>query len=435
MMNAPLYLFLIYVLSLISYLLLLTVFRLKPSVRFWILGIGVVLCLAYGYYSQNALRIIPSALAFLCAFASLRGSLISNLHTFSLIFLLNECITGIWGCLFIMIYTDTSDEIPTVLLEYILSIITYLIIIAAKYALAAIHPNKSASYYSPHRIRLSYISVIVMAISLILTVSVLKHLINPASSDFMWYFTLALIILAYLGIGGVAILFDFTLTSNQNMKEMLQQEQLNSDIMKGYNQALLDQDNAIRTYRHDINNHLLSLQHLISSNDTASAEDYLHSMITGLSETNVTVVPTGNTLVDAISNYYIGLLPSRKIFHLRAALPEVLPIDSYSFTTIYANLLQNAVEAVLSQASDDTKTIFVTLRQTDHFLQAVIENTYTEHSEKQYIHNSSSKLNHGFGLTNVKKTIITLNGSITLNADAGMFKVAVALPIASDKST
>lgn len=435
MMSTPLYLFLIYTLSLISYFLLLSVFTLKRSVRFWILCTGAILCLAYGLYSQTALRIIPSTLAFLCAFFSLRGSLISNIRFFSLIFLLNECITGIWGCVFIIIQADTSEGQSFTLLEYVFSIITYLTIIVGKRALANARPNKEDTYFSSRRIRLSYISVIVMAVSLILTVSVLKYLIRLASSDFMRFFTLALIMLAYLGIGGVAALFDFTLTSNQKMREMLQQEQLTSDIMNGYNQALLEQDNAIRTYRHDINNHLLSLQHLISSNKTASAEEYLHSMISELSKTRITVTPTGNTLVDAISNYYMGLLPERDIFHIQATLPEILPVDLYSFTTIYANLLQNAVEAVLSQPSDDVNRISVTLRQTDHFLQTVIENTYAEHSEKQYIHISSNSRNHGFGLNNVRKTVSNLNGSITVNAEAGVFKVAVALPIASYKST
>lgn len=429
MMAEPFYPILIYSLSLISYVLLLIVFTGKPSVRYWVPCIGTVLCVIYVNSVQVPLRIIPSTLAFLCVFFSLRGSLVSVIRTFSLMFLLNECITGIWGCIFIMLYADASAKRPTVLLEYVLSITTYMIIIVVRHSLIRKCPKTKSSHLSSRRIRLSYYSVILMAVSLVFTVAVLKYLINLTSSGFMWYFTIALIIFAYLGIGGVAMQFDFTLTSNQHMKEMLQQEQLTSAIMHGYNQALQEQDAAIRTYRHDINNHLLSLQHLIDSNDQESACNYLKSMVSALSDTKVTVTPSGNTLVDAISNYYMGLLPDKSIFRIRASLPEVLPVDSYSFTTIYANLLQNAVEAVLSQDSHLDPSISVTLKQTYHFLQVVIENSFSNRVEKHYIHGSSDIKNHGFGLINVKKTVATLNGTFSISEEGTLFKVSVALPL------
>ena len=87
---------------------------------------------------------------------------------------------------------------------------------------------------------------------------------------------------------------------------------------------------------------------------------YISSMQGTLQAIRNSVYATGNAMIDILTNYYLSYLPSTEFVRIKGILPETLPFDPYFFNTGYANLLQNAVEAILDMPTVSTPKLNIT---------------------------------------------------------------------------
>lgn len=390
-------------------------------------GLVIVAILSLVYTSQTV-HISIYAISAVSFLLSLREKYTVRIHDFILLFLVFECITGIWECILAWALWEGELRDDATFLPKFLSLILFLFILGIKQFCS--RHFASPRRITPDRFRNTlYYTIILMATGMMFTISALRHAYSTSVSAGYRIVLIIIILIAYLSIGGTAILYSLLSETNQKMQELLQQEQLSNLMQKQYYTALLDMESDTRKYRHDINNHLMSISHMAKSGDINKIVDYIASMQGSLDEIRGRVHITGNTLVDILTNYYLSQLPSAEFVKIQGVLPETLPIDPYLFNTTYANHLQNAIEAVIAMSNIDTPILNITFSLGEQYFRYVVENSFDSGNKKIYLQNNGSKKDHGFGISNAENAISKLHGQIKTLSTGNTFITTVVIPL------
>jgi Signal transduction histidine kinase regulating citrate/malate metabolism len=183
-----------------------------------------------------------------------------------------------------------------------------------------------------------------------------------------------------------------------------------------------------KKFRHDYRNHLNSLQILCKEKRYEDVENYLDNIYERFNDYNK-YVSVCNSFVDAILNYYYQKINRSGIkFDVTGKMPIVCNIVMFDLCTIISNLLDNALEAVENNEGED-KWIEMTFRYDDLMIYCNVVNPYCGELNiyKNKIMTKKNAKNHGYGLTNVKKSVELYNGSIEIKTENGLFVVLIAL--------
>lgn len=217
------------------------------------------------------------------------------------------------------------------------------------------------------------------------------------------------------------------------------------EIMKSYDakfeKALLTQQNNayikqleiinqskenLKTFRHDIKNHALSLKYHIDNGDIESASEYLDNIFNFI-DYSKEYAKSGNTEIDSIINYKMDLAEQHNIkSKVELKVPEKLNINSFDLSIIIGNLLDNAIEAS-SKAEDKFINISVELDRSVLYIS--LYNSYDGNLKFEGGKLSTTKKieHHGLGLNSVEKSIEKYNGAINIHHDKKVFYVDVLL--------
>ena len=123
---------------------------------------------------------------------------------------------------------------------------------------------------------------------------------------------------------------------------------------------------------------------------------------------------SGNKILDVIFNYYISLLDEDVDVSLAGKLHEDLSLDEMELCTIFANLVQNAVEEIGRQEKGSKRFLKIQISQGKTYFQTQIRNSVSDGSweEGDFRTSKKDKRNHGLGLNNVEKVIKDHGGSL-----------------------
>lgn len=183
-----------------------------------------------------------------------------------------------------------------------------------------------------------------------------------------------------------------------------------------------------KKFRHDYKNHLNSLQILCKEKRYNDVEKYIEEISERLNEYNM-YISVCNSFVDAILNYYFQKMNKLHIrFIITGKMPNSCNIIMFDLCTIISNLLDNALEAVEKNKEND-RWIEMTFRYDDLMIYCNIINPYDGKlniNDNKIISKKNSK-NHGYGLSNIKRSVELYSGSIDIKTENGIFKVLIAL--------
>ena len=392
-------------------------FRLRFCVTGCIVG---AFCVVVFHVSTVAVYTLVSLFfAFLTFFVSVRDSA----PVLFLSFLMEECASGIVRCVF-LIRNRFDEGLRSHPAERICVLFLYVII----YVCVRLFKNRETLSETTLRIqRLRYVAVSLMAVFLTVSATVFSLVLNEISEIRLRIPVVASLILSYLGIGSVVLFYVNIHRTNRVLQETLQKERLYRELINGYYAALLEKETATRQFRHDIKNHLLGLSHYLTDGDADGAQAYLRSMQASFGDIDQAVKITGNPLTDALLNHYRACLPDPDCMRVKGLLPEELPLDAYLFTTVFANLLQNATEAALSFEDPKDACIRLEFSDTKNFCSFTIENAFSPHAPKKYLAPSRAD-GHGYGLKNAEAAIRKMNGTIRYATGENTFFVSVSIP-------
>ncbi|MBR5801027.1 MAG: sensor histidine kinase [Lachnospiraceae bacterium] len=113
-------------------------------------------------------------------------------------------------------------------------------------------------------------------------------------------------------------------------------------------------------------------------------------------------------------------------------VPESVGIEAIDLCSLFANLLDNAIEAC--EKSEDTmqKAISIHAGVRGGYLTIKTENTYSQpvvREKGKFLTSKSDSANHGYGLKLIDDIIRKYDGNLKIDAEAGIFKVVASLKV------
>lgn len=192
---------------------------------------------------------------------------------------------------------------------------------------------------------------------------------------------------------------------------------------------IVENDQKIRRFRHDVNAHLTALEQCIQSNDHEQLKAYVDRLRVETTKLEVQKF-TGLVAVDAIiSEWHQKALEEGIAWEWEGRFPEHTEIEAYDLCVLFSNLLSNAVEAARQVEEGREKKIQVSCGTFQEKICIRISNTCKEDVNAKGILSTtkSDRGNHGFGLMNVQNTVEKLHGEFKKSADQGIFQVEIVL--------
>lgn len=228
----------------------------------------------------------------------------------------------------------------------------------------------------------------------------LDQINDPNYNLLAMFCTLGLYISTFLAF----YLFVRSQRQNQIIRYQEQAEQQMRFQLQHMDETILSQ-NKLRAMRHDMNSHLIALKSFFDARDFEGGSRYIENLDDQFQQAALSV-NTGNNALDAIISAKKSLAESKGIaFHTKLKIQENLPIAPEDCSIIFGNALDNALEACERLPADAEKSINLFLQQDATTIFCKITNTAPPNTEKTFLTSKADKVNHGFGMKNIKEAL------------------------------
>ena len=188
----------------------------------------------------------------------------------------------------------------------------------------------------------------------------------------------------------------------------------------------------IRSFRHDIRNHLITMKELAIQEDSKQVIDYIEDLDFYNAQSDWGLVATtGNMTIDSLFNSkYLQMFRLDIQLKLTLEIPKELPFKAMDLTIVIGNLLDNAIEGA-GQVQGRSRIIEARMRFLRGNLYINVANSY----EGLLITKRDGLLettkenpdSHGLGMKLIQKTVQKYAGLFHFEADGKMFKTEVLL--------
>lgn len=181
---------------------------------------------------------------------------------------------------------------------------------------------------------------------------------------------------------------------------------------------------------HDIRNHMLALEKLYESSEGASAHDYANEIHNKLNKLGQTYY-SPNKMLNIIMNDKTQIMESNGItFEAKIGFLTWDFIRKIDLTTIFGNLLDNAIEA---SKEAEKKEITFNADKVRDFVSITISNTMKTIPKKNEVRFLTTKKEHqGLGLKNVERVVKAYQGDIQYEYDMERFTVRIMIPVGGE---
>lgn len=213
-------------------------------------------------------------------------------------------------------------------------------------------------------------------------------------------------------------LFGYMFKANNLENELKVFKNQNEIQFKYYSQMEKKYEDS-RKVIHDMKNHLQAIERLYASRETGEAQSYvedIYHMLNVLGEKYY----TDHHMLNIILNDKLQEAEREGIM-VRAAIGDVklTGIKDLDITTIFANLLDNAIEAAREIKND----AYIDLKM-DYFNEFIVVSIRNSMGKSE-----STKEGHmGIGLENVRYTLEKYHGTLHTGVENGAFQVNIMLP-------
>lgn len=199
-----------------------------------------------------------------------------------------------------------------------------------------------------------------------------------------------------------------------------------------YYQKLEQVTRETRAIKHDMKNHLIVMRGMAEKGDMTAVCDYLENLQSTMDNVSI-ILHTGNSIVDSIVNEKYEIATAKEIdMAVNIALPEEIDISPMDLCVMVANTLDNAIEACDKIESGKDKSISIYGRHERGYLSFIVSNTVVKDvhiSHDTIITDKADKLNHGYGLQNIKNSVKRNDGKLHIECKDQMFSIYIDVPL------
>lgn len=176
-------------------------------------------------------------------------------------------------------------------------------------------------------------------------------------------------------------------------------------------------------------NHLSALDYLNKSGETERFDSYMKTLISRTSvpfRNNI----TGIQMLDAILSlkYQVAKDNDASIKVNSTGVKHYPDVSEYCLSSIFANLLDNAIEGAGS-ADEKDREITVDITENAGCLNVRITNHYNENAQNDIIAAGKGHIHKGLGISIAKNAAEENNGMFEYTAENGIFTAMVVLPV------
>lgn len=202
-----------------------------------------------------------------------------------------------------------------------------------------------------------------------------------------------------------------------------------------YFQQYKEQQRETRRFHHDIRNHLLSLRMMLEQNKEGEVKEYLDSLLSNVSALSPEIA-TGDEMLDCILSVKAALMKQAGIaFSLDGLLEHELSWKPIDLCAVFANAMDNAIEACRKIPEEQERKIQFRIRKTEQYYCIEIRNTICggeDHCKLLYsdvpISSKPNQNLHGFGMQNMKQTIEKYGGFLQMDYQEHQVTVSLMIP-------
>ncbi len=192
----------------------------------------------------------------------------------------------------------------------------------------------------------------------------------------------------------------------------------------------------IRSIKHDMTNHILTLERLYAGNNTGEAAAYGKELKSALSQI-AGEIKSGNPVTDVILEEFKNEAERRKIrFRSDFYYPTGTSINAFDVSVILNNALQNAMENLTHSSENPGKSeelsISVLSYHRNNAYMIEISNSFTgnlQWDEEQGLPVTSKEKTegHGYGLSNIRMVARKYSGDIAIDLKDDEFCLSILL--------
>lgn len=377
-----------------------------------------VISFFYLAYNQPILNILANLIMFFSLTynykSTIKTRLIATVSVYTILMIIETVLMLLLQYFNISIFSRNSDiEIIAALI--IMRIISYIIVLFLS-NFKMVKNNMNVSF-------LHWLSIFVIPFGTLLSALML---IIKVHADNLTGIIISIVILFIINVF-VFYLYDELMKSyDEKMERALLLEQ-NNAYLKQLDIIKQSQEN-LKIIRHDIKNHVLSLQSLIDNKDYEEVGKYIRTVVNQINYTDE-YARSGNSEIDSILNYKIS---KAQIYEIKCDIslkvPEKLNVRPFDLSVILGNLMDNAIEA--ASKSKNEKKINVSIDLDRNVLYINISNSFDgvlNYKNGKLSTTHMDKENHGLGLNSIRRSVDMYNGTMEIHHNEKMFCVDVLI--------
>jgi len=196
-----------------------------------------------------------------------------------------------------------------------------------------------------------------------------------------------------------------------------------------YTQAKLMYESLenIKSFRHDIKNHLSVLRNYSTHSKFEKINEYLDSLLECVGETE-TFSETGNIAFDSIVNYKLKKLKDMGTnLAVKVNIPAELDIETSDVVAIMGNLLDNAIEG-LEKVSNKKLSLEIVYSKGKMIISTT--NAFDGNvklDERQKVASINQDVGRGYGLKNILKAVEKYEGQMEVDYSDTEFSVKLLM--------
>ena len=234
-------------------------------------------------------------------------------------------------------------------------------------------------------------------------------------------------------LGVIVFIFLFTLLGVlfyvSDSKEKLQYiNELNEQCIKyqkDYYMEIIKFDEEMRAFRHDVNKHYEVLSMLIYEKEWNRAKEYIRQLSD--KKDIGRVFKTGNTIADYIINGKIKEIKNQGNVGINVIgrFPQKMQIEDTDLCIVLGNALDNAEEALEKVRGGKKLNIEIGSYKQSVFIE--IANSSMNVNIENIKTTKKDRVNHGYGLQNIRYVVEKYNGKVTTEYENGCFSLKIEL--------
>lgn len=208
----------------------------------------------------------------------------------------------------------------------------------------------------------------------------------------------------------------------------VQADRKNLQLQQNYYEELEKNQQEVRKLRHDMKNHLSVIRNLMETGEKTDAAVYLESLEKEVSVRNRLFCKNG--IINAVLNTKYQQAADAKascFFHI--SLPEELFIDPISLCTIFANTIDNAIEASVKLPEEQRRISVKARIEQDSFFYEIEnqKNNLVFEKNGKFLSDKDDIKEHGMGISNVREIVEKYDGMMDVFYTDELFRVVILI--------